>query len=87
LFKFPKHLRTRQTSSRFPNALKPMAPKRIRAVTHNKVVKAKICLQAKCARSLGHHINTKNKPKIQFPTRVTPNEKNHPMLETNYVGL
>jgi hypothetical protein len=44
-------------------------------------------IEATSVRRLGHHTNTKDKLKVQFPTRVAPNEESHLMLETKKVVL
>ena len=64
-----------------------MTPKGSRVAPHNKIAWAELCLDNKSGRSLGHHSDTKHKPKVQLPTRVATKEKNHPMLETKKVAL
>ena len=36
---------------------------------------------------MGYFTNTKDKTKVQLPTKVAPSEENHQMLETKKVAL
>lgn len=80
--------RTWRGSIRLPRALKPMAP-RTRKLdgTSPQRAWAEICPEARRPNKLGYFTNTKDKPKVQLPTRVAPNEENHQMLETKKVTL
>ena len=53
----------------------------------NKVVWAEIGSDATNARILAHYNDTKNKPKVQFPTRMAPKKENHPMMKAKKVAL
>ena len=86
LFRFPNVLKT-PGSLQLPKALKLMARKGNRVVLHRKGLEPKYAPRLGGQISLGYYANTKDKPKVQLPTKVAPKEENYPMLETKKVAL